>query len=60
MEEKIMAVKIIGLIIGVLVLGAGIYYLTKEKHDPESKKIYSIVSLIGGIVAAVCAVLLFI
>ena len=55
-----MAVKIIGLIIGVLVLGAGIYYLTKEKHDPESKKIYSIVSLIGGIVAAVCAVLLFI
>lgn len=30
-----MAVKIIGLIIGVLVLGAGIYYLAKEKHDPE-------------------------
>ncbi len=55
-----MAVKIIGLIIGLLVLGAGIYYLTKEKHDPESKKIYSIVSLIGGIIAAVCAVLLFI
>ena len=55
-----MAVKIIGLIIGLLVLGAGIYYLAKEKHDPESKTIYSIVSLIGGIVAAVCAVLLFI
>ena len=55
-----MAVKIIGLIIGLLVLGAGIYYLAKEKHDPESKKIYSIVSVIGGIVAAVCAVLLFI
>ena len=60
MEEKIMAVKIIGLIIGLLVLGAGIYYLAKEKHDPESKTIYSIVSVIGGIVAAVCAVLLFI
>ena len=29
-----MAIKIIGLIIGVLVLGAGIYYLVKEKHDP--------------------------
>ena len=55
-----MAVKIIGLIIGILVLGAGIYYLTKEKHDPESRKIYTIVSVIGGIVAAVCAVLLFI
>lgn len=55
-----MAIKIIGLIIGVLVLGAGIYYLVKEKHDPESKKIYTIVSIVGGIIAAVCAVLLFV
>ena len=55
-----MAVKIIGLIIGILVLCAGLYYLIKEKHDPESKKIYSIVSIIGGIITAVCAVLLFI
>lgn len=58
MEEKIMAVKIIGLIIGILVLGAGIYYLVKEKHDPESKKIYTTVSVVGGVIAAVCAVLL--
>lgn len=34
-----MVTKIIGLIIGVLVLGAGLYYRAKEKHDPESKKI---------------------
>lgn len=34
-----MITKIIGLVIGLLVLGAGIYYLSKEKHDPESKKI---------------------
>ena len=53
-----MAVKIIGLIIGILVLCAGLYYLIKEKHDPESKKIYSIVSVIGGVICAVCAVLL--
>ena len=53
-----MAVKIIGLIIGILVLGAGIYYLVREKHDQESRKIYTIVSVIGGIVAAVCAILL--
>ena len=58
MEEKIMAVKIIGLIIGILVLVAGIYYLAKEKNDPESKKIYTIVSLIGGVIAAACALLL--
>ena len=55
-----MAIKIIGLIIGILVLYVGLYYLIKEKHDPESKKIYSIVSIIGGIITAVCAVLLFI
>ena len=54
-----MAVKIIGLIIGILVLGAGAYYLVKEKQDPESQKIYTIVSVIGAAVAAVCAVLLF-
>lgn len=55
-----MTVKIIGLIIGILVLGAGIYYLVKEKHDPEAKKIYTVVSVIGGVVTAACAVLLFI
>ena len=55
-----MAVKIIGLIIGILVLGAGIYYLTQEKDNRESKKIYTMVSAAGGIIAAVCAVLLFI
>lgn len=47
-------------IIGTLnpVVRAGIYYLSKEKHDPESKKIYTVVSVIGGAVAIVCAVLL--
>lgn len=53
-----MLTKIIGLVIGLLVLGAGIYYLAKEKHDPESKKIYTGVSVIGGVVAILCAVLL--
>ena len=50
-----MTIKIIGLIIGILVLGAGLYYRAQEKHDPESKKIYTVVSLA---VTAVCAVLL--
>ena len=46
-----MVIKILGLLIGVLVLGAGVYYLTKEKHDPESKKIYTVVSIVGALVA---------
>ena len=53
-----MFLKLIGLIIGILVLGAGIYYLVKEKADPESRKIYTIVSIIGGLIAIVCALLL--
>lgn len=31
-----MTIKVIGLIIGILILCAGIYYLTQEKEDPES------------------------
>ena len=59
MEETITAAKIIGLVIGILILGTGVYYLIKEKQDPESQKIYTIVSVIGAAVAAVSAVLLF-
>ena len=55
-----MAIKIVGLIIGVLVLIAGIYYHTKEKHDPESRKIYTIFSVVGAVIAAICAVLMLI
>lgn len=58
MEEKIMAVKIIGLIIGILVLGAGIYYLVKEKHDSESKRIYGIISVIGAVITIACVLML--
>lgn len=42
-----MIVCIIGILIGVLVLGTGIYYLHQEKHDSESRKIYTIVSVVG-------------
>ena len=55
-----MVIKIIALIIGVLVLGAGLYYLSKEKHDPESRKIYGIVSAVGAAIAVVAAILLFV
>ncbi len=55
-----MIIKIIGLIIGVFVLGMGIFYLVKEKDDKESRKIYTIISVIGAVIAIACAVLLFI
>ena len=55
-----MAFKIIGLIIGLLILGAGIYYLVKERDDAESKKIYGIISAVGAVIAIICAILLII
>jgi len=53
-----MIIKIAGLVIGILVLIAGLYYLAKEKKDPESRKIYSILSAAGAIIAVVCALTL--
>ena len=53
-----MVIGIIGIIIGLLVLGAGIYYLIKEKNDKESKKIYGITSGIGAVIAVVAVVIL--
>ena len=57
MEEKKMTVKIIGAVIGALVLGFGLFYLIKEKNDAESRKIYGITTAIGGILLAVMLVL---
>ncbi len=53
-----MVVKIMGLIIGLLILCAGINYLAKDKNDPESKKIYSVISAIGAIIFVVCILML--
>lgn len=52
-----MTIKIIGIIIGILVLAAGIYYHAQEKDDPQSRRIYTIISVVGGVLAAVCALL---
>ncbi len=58
MEEKEMIIKILGAVIGLLVLVAGIYYLVKEKNDKDSKKIYSIISIIGAVLLIISTVLL--
>ena len=43
-----MAFCIACIIIGCMILGAGIYYLIQEKDNAESRKIYGITSLIGA------------
>ena len=55
MEEKEMILNIVALIIGILILGGGLYYLSKEKQDQESRKIYGIVSMIGGVIVVAFA-----
>lgn len=50
--------EIIGLIIGVLIAAYGLYYFTKGKNSPESRKIYGAAIVIGLAVAAVCAAII--
>ncbi len=55
-----MVIKIIAIVIGILILGTGLYYLSKEKHDPESRKIYGVISAVGAVVTVVAAILLLV
>ncbi len=45
-----MVISIIGAFIGALIAAFGLYYLVKEREDPKSKKIYGIISGIGGVI----------
>lgn len=47
-----MTITIIGILIGALILGAGIYYLVKEKEDREARKIYTITTVAGALILA--------
>lgn len=37
-------------VIGAMILGAGIYYLAKEKTDREARKIYTITTVAGALI----------
>ena len=55
-----MVISIIGAVIGAMIAAFGLYYLVKEWKDPESKKIYSIVSGIGGVILIVMLIKLLV
>ena len=46
-----MIVKICALVIGLMVFGAGVYYLQQSKDNAESRKIYQITAAIGAVIA---------
>lgn len=45
-----MIIEMIAVLIGVMIICASAYYLMKEKHDAESKKIYTVTLLIGAVI----------
>lgn len=49
-------ITIIGMVIGVILAAAGIFYLIKEGQDPESRKIYTWVTIAGVVIAAVATI----
>ena len=49
-EEKKMIFNVIGILIGLAILIAGVYYFIKERADRESRKIYAVVSVIGVLI----------
>lgn len=54
-----MMFEIVALLVGVLLVGGGLYYLTAEKSDHEARKIYKITLVAGVIIAAAAAAKLF-
>ncbi len=47
-----MMVSVLLVLVGIMLLGAGLFYLSKNKQDAESRKIYGITALIGVVVLA--------
>ncbi|MCD8095980.1 MAG: hypothetical protein LUE12_07635 [Ruminococcus sp.] len=55
-----MIISIIGILIGALIIGFGLYYLIKEKADADSRKIYGISVGIGVVIFAAMLIKLLI
>lgn len=49
----------LALLIGGGMLVAGLVYRRKEKDDPESVKIYSVISVVGILVVALAVIMRF-
>lgn len=51
-------ITIIAIIIGILIMAGGIYYLVSERQDKESRQIYGIVTAMGAIIVVIAIVIL--
>lgn len=55
-----MIITIALLIIGIMVLAGGLYYLIKEKHDKESRGIYTVTTVISAVIVIGAVIKIFI
>ncbi len=55
-----MIFNVIGILIGLAILIAGVYYFIKERADRESRKIYAVVSVIGVLILVGMAIKVFV
>lgn len=51
---------ILFIIVGLGMLGAGLVYMRKEKNDPESVKIYGVISIIGAVLSTAAILMKFV
>ncbi|WP_169008174.1 hypothetical protein [Faecalispora jeddahensis] len=51
---------ILFMLVGLGMFGAGLVYRIKEKGDPESVKIYTVVGVIGAVLIAVALLIKFV
>lgn len=51
-----MFITIALLVVGLLILCGGLYYLAREKQDAEARKIYSVASSVGALLAVAVVV----
>ncbi|MDO4315002.1 MAG: hypothetical protein Q4C45_04440 [Oscillospiraceae bacterium] len=55
-----MILSIIILLVGLLILGGGLYYLVKAPADQESRRIYGITAAVGAVIVIAAVVKMFI
>lgn len=55
-----MTLSIIGLIIGVMILAAGLYFFIQDKDDSESRRIYATASGAGVLIGIIAVITLIV
>ena len=47
-----MIIRILALLVGILILGGGLFYLAREKSDREARRVYTVTAAVGALLTA--------